>query len=539
MSGTIDHLGKYELRQILGKGAMGVVYEGFDPVIARRVAIKTVRLPDAGDADAQEELARFRREAQAAGRLSHPNIVGVFDYGESDTLAYIVMEFVDGQTLKSMLDRQERLALPDIIRVMEELLRGLGYSHDHGVIHRDIKPANIIITDDGRVKIADFGVARIEASSMTQAGTMIGTPAYMSPEQFTGQPVDARTDLNAGGVLLYQLLTGDKPFEGSISSIMHKVLNIEPPAPSALSIMVTPELDAVVRRAMAKRPQDRFTSAQAFASALAEAGHAPADADATMIAPSTKITEPRIQPPRRRFVSILGLTLAVLIGGGVAGYVALGGKPRPGKINLTSQLTSLLTPLPCALLHVNSHATIGGMIGTGRPNAALDAAIKSLPVTNAAQPVSSAYCNVLDTVAPYDGLFSHTGFSLSLTGGTTLKDGALIKISLTTPRFPAYVTVDYFSHDGSVLHVHPSAQLLPPHSAFMAQNGGAIGTVGPPYGEDLIVAIASSKPLFAASRPEAETASAYLPAVGQALLAEQAAGGTLAITALKLDTAAK
>ncbi len=237
-----DRLGKYEVRGTLGKGAMGTVYDGWDPIISRKVAIKTVRLPDAADIDAQEELARFKREAQAAGRLTHPNIVGVFDYGETDELAFIVMEFVDGRDAEGASStRSERMPVAVIGRVMADLLAGLQYSHDRGVIHRDIKPANIMIVGgdghgSGQAKIADFGIARIESSNMTQAGTIMGTPAYMSPEQFMGQTVDARTDIYSSGVLLFQLLTGERPFEGSMATIMHKALNTQPPKPSELSV---------------------------------------------------------------------------------------------------------------------------------------------------------------------------------------------------------------------------------------------------------------------------------------------------------------
>jgi eukaryotic-like serine/threonine-protein kinase len=288
---TIEALGKYEIKRPLGRGAMGTVYEGWDPIIARRVAIKTVKLPDNADPETEEALARFRREAQAAGRLTHPNIVAVFDYGETNDLAYIVMEFVDGPPLKTLLDKQERFALTDTIRVMEDLLAGLQFSHERGVVHRDIKPANVMLTSSGQAKIADFGIARIESSSMTQAGTLLGTPAYMSPEQFMGQVVDARTDIYSSGVLLYQMLTGERPFEGGMSAIMHKALNTEPPAPSQLSVTAPPSFDAVVRRAMAKRPEDRFASASAFAEAMRTALTNPAEPavsedEATMVAPS-------------------------------------------------------------------------------------------------------------------------------------------------------------------------------------------------------------------------------------------------------------
>ena len=279
------NLGKYEIRRTLGRGAAGTVYEAWDPIIARQVAIKTVKLPDSHDSDAQEEITRFRREAQAAGRLTHPNIVGVFDYGETDDIAYIVMEYVDGESLKAVLDRKERFPIPEIIRVMDELLAGLAFSHERGVVHRDIKPANLMLTKQGRIKIADFGIARIESSGLTQVGTIMGTPAYMSPEQFTGQVVDPRTDLYSAGVVLYQLLTGERPFEGSMTAIMQKALNSTPPKPSEIAVTAPLAFDAVVQRAMAKRPEQRFASAAAFSEALHAAQDAPIaiDDDATIV----------------------------------------------------------------------------------------------------------------------------------------------------------------------------------------------------------------------------------------------------------------
>src|SRR5215472_1364143 len=293
----IEALGKYEIKRTLGRGAMGTVYEGWDPIIARRVAIKTVKLPDSADPETEDALARFRREAQAAGRLTHPNIVAVFDYGETNDLAYIVMEFVDGPSLKTLLDKNERFALADTVRVMQDVLAGLQFSHERGVVHRDIKPANVMLTSSGQAKIADFGIARIESSSMTQAGTVLGTPAYMSPEQFMGQVVDARTDIYSSGVLLYQLLTGERPFEGGMSAIMHKALNTEPPPPSQLSVTAPPSFDAVVRRAMAKRPEDRFPSASAFAEAMQAALAKPA-APVTAVDEVTLVaaTQPRPAP---------------------------------------------------------------------------------------------------------------------------------------------------------------------------------------------------------------------------------------------------
>jgi serine/threonine protein kinase len=292
-----EKIGKYEIRGTLGRGAMGVVYDAFDPLIQRRVAIKTVRLlREDEDPEAAEGLARFRREAQAAGRLQHPNIVGVYDYGETGEFAYLVMEFVDGRSVKAALDAQERFPIPEIARVMHQLLDALQYSHEHGVVHRDIKPANMMLTRDGRVKVADFGVARIESSNMTQVGTVIGTPAYMSPEQLAGQTVDSRSDIYSAGVVLYQLLTGDRPYHGSnLTSIYHQALNAEPVPPSKLAVTVPPAFDPVVARAMAKRPAERYANAAEFAIAVDAAANqgaavfAPDDEpDATVVTRSVK-----------------------------------------------------------------------------------------------------------------------------------------------------------------------------------------------------------------------------------------------------------
>ena len=358
-------LGKYEIRGTLGRGAMGVVYDGWDPLIARRVAIKTVPLPTSPDPETAEEIARFRREAQAAGRLTHPNIVAVYDYGETSELAYIVMEYVDGPTLKQRLDMKERFTADSIGRVMGDVLAGLQFSHDRGVVHRDIKPGNIMLTSDGQAKIADFGIARIEMSSMTQAGTMLGTPAYMSPEQFRGEPADARTDVYSAGVLLYQLLTGERPFEGGLTTIMHKVLNTDPPAPSDLSGTVSPALDAVVRTAMAKRPQERFASAAAFAEALRAALAAPArlppaaaedeEGEATLVrsvrpaatARSAMSTPPKppaadaVTPARSRLPLFGGVGLAVvLVLAGAGWFFTRPAAPPP------EQQTARATPTP-------------------------------------------------------------------------------------------------------------------------------------------------------------------------------------------------
>ena len=283
---TLTQLGKYAIRRELGKGAMGIVYEGFDPVIERIVAIKTI-LPQQLQADeAAQVLARFKREAQAAGRLNHPGIVAVYDYGEAvvdedhtmvageaadkarQRVAFIAMEFVKGKELREFFEANERFALKDVGRLMGEILDAMAHAHANGVVHRDMKPANLIVLADGKVKVADFGIARVEKSELTQVGTVMGTPAYMSPEQFMGQPVDGRSDIFSCGVILYQFLTGEKPFTGNSTTIMYKVLHEEPLAPSLLNVALPASFDAVVKKAMAKNPGERYQTAQEFAQAI-------------------------------------------------------------------------------------------------------------------------------------------------------------------------------------------------------------------------------------------------------------------------------
>jgi serine/threonine-protein kinase len=270
-----DRLGRYEIRRTLGRGAMGVVYEAYDPMIKRRVALKTIRGDQLTGEDAATVLARFRREAQAAGRLNHPNIVAIYDFDEDEGTSFIAMEYVEGRDLKTAFEGHERFANAEIVRIMSEILDALGYSHRQGVIHRDIKPGNVFLLEDGTVKVADFGIAHIESSSLTQVGSVMGTPSFMSPEQIQGLPVDGRSDLFAAGVILYQFLTGERPFAGSATTTMQKVLKQDPLPPSTLNVQLPEAVDAVVQKALAKRPEDRYPDARAFAEAL-RAAMAPA-----------------------------------------------------------------------------------------------------------------------------------------------------------------------------------------------------------------------------------------------------------------------
>ncbi|HSS71460.1 MAG TPA: serine/threonine-protein kinase [Casimicrobiaceae bacterium] len=265
----VSNIGKYEIRREIGRGAMGVVYEGYDPAIKRVVALKTIRSDQLASDQPEAVIARFRREAVASGRLNHPNIVAIYDLGEDNGTWFIAMEYVQGRELKECFQDNERFKTTDIVRIMSQILSALDYSHRQGVIHRDVKPANIFLLPDGSVKVADFGIAHIESSNLTQAGTVMGTPAYMSPEQIMGLPVDGRSDLFSAGVILYQFLTGERPFAGSTATTtMQKVLKEEPLAPSTLNVQLSPAMDAVVRKALAKNADERFQTAREFAEAI-------------------------------------------------------------------------------------------------------------------------------------------------------------------------------------------------------------------------------------------------------------------------------
>jgi eukaryotic-like serine/threonine-protein kinase len=262
-------IGKYKITRPLGKGAMGMVYEGFDPIIERKVAIKTILAEYLDAADMEEAVARFKREAQAGGRLQHPGIVGVYEYGHEGDMAFIVMEYVEGQELKRMISGGKRLDLIDIFEIMKQLLAALDYSHKQGVVHRDIKPANLMIQPGPKVKVMDFGIARLESSSLTQVGTVVGTPTHMSPEQLMGLPADGRADLWSSGVILYELLTGVSPFiADSPMTVMHKVLQSEPERPTLLNPSLPPGFDNILTRALAKKPDDRFQNAREFSATL-------------------------------------------------------------------------------------------------------------------------------------------------------------------------------------------------------------------------------------------------------------------------------
>lgn len=264
----IDKIGKYHIIEMLGKGAMGVVYKALDPDINREVAVKTIRF-DLSDGDDEEMMERFMREAQAAGKLDHSNIATIYDVGREKDLTYIVMQYVKGQSLQQVIVKKKKFSPKEINDIIIPLCEALEYAHQHGIVHRDIKPANILIDLRGKPNVVDFGVARIETSTLTQSGTTIGTPSYMSPEQIMGKRVDNRADIFSLGVILYELAAGQRPFSGgNISTLMYKIVNEEPPHITEVEKSLPANYENIVEKALAKDPKDRFQSCLQFAAAL-------------------------------------------------------------------------------------------------------------------------------------------------------------------------------------------------------------------------------------------------------------------------------
>jgi TonB family protein len=291
----------------IGDGAMGRVWRGHDPLIGRPVALKTVKSEYLTRETRDEYLQRFRREARAAGLLSHPNIVSLYDVGDD----YFVMELLEGATLGDLIRARGRLPLDEVLALLEPVADAIDYAHRSGVIHRDIKPANIMVQPDGRPKLMDFGVARLETSIMTAPGHFFGSPSYMAPEQITSSDATPRSDLFSLAVVAYEALTGQRPFSGdSITAIIYQVVNGSAPPPTSLVTDLPASYDDVFQRALAKKPEHRFSTARSLMEALRGEAFEPPAREAT---------------PPVESVSVLGLDVPEIVGGGTPPRAALGG----------------------------------------------------------------------------------------------------------------------------------------------------------------------------------------------------------------------
>ncbi|OQA33773.1 MAG: Serine/threonine-protein kinase PrkC [Betaproteobacteria bacterium ADurb.Bin341] len=274
---SLAPLGRYQIIREVGRGTMGIVYEAFDPKLERTVALKTVHvMPDSPES--LEFEARFQREAKAAGRLSHPNIVTVYDAGEENRTAYIALEFLEGKSLREIIDSGARLTVEEITAYAIQMAEGLDYAHRAGIVHRDVKPANIVISSRGQIKISDFGIAQLPSGDLTQAGTILGTPKYMSPEQIRGERLDGRSDLFSLGVILYELVTGKHPFTGEgLATIMYKILHEQPVDPALENPGCPPGIRQIIACCLAKDKEERYSKAADVAADLRQMAEIPPD----------------------------------------------------------------------------------------------------------------------------------------------------------------------------------------------------------------------------------------------------------------------
>ena len=263
-----ENIGRYKVLEGIGFGAMGAVYKAFDPLIKRTLAIKTIRLDIPRQSPQYRSfIERFYHEARISGTLSHPNIVTLFDIGEESGIPYLAMEFVDGQTVAALIEKGHRFVPEKVISLASQIAAAIDYAHGKGVIHRDIKPSNLILYEEDRVKVTDFGIAKLADSEMTQSGTLLGTPSYMSPEQAMGDKLDGRSDIFSLGVCCFEMLSGEQPFPGTnVTSILYKLVHVDPVEPANLEMhgLVPQKWHEVFGKVLAKKPDDRYQTATAF-----------------------------------------------------------------------------------------------------------------------------------------------------------------------------------------------------------------------------------------------------------------------------------
>jgi serine/threonine protein kinase len=349
-----ESISRYKLVRELGRGAMGVVYEASDPNLGRTVALKAILANTIGS-NPQEVTERFKNEARAVGALSHPNIVTVFDAGEDQGILYIAMERLEGETLEAYLAQRRTIPLGQAIDITRQVCAALDYANSKGIVHRDIKPANVMLTSNGTAKITDFGLART-AEAITMTGHVMGTPHYMSPEQVRGRPVDVRSDLFSVGVMLYEMLTGERPFEGqSITTIMYKIVHENPTPPRALDSSIPSGLSAVIERSLAKAPEDRYQSGAALVNALEnykniQADHSRTNAGTLELPASSPQTQvlanatSTATPPRRSGKSLIVVSLVLMVIVGLIAYRRFNKPKAPESPNQQPETTAQTVP---------------------------------------------------------------------------------------------------------------------------------------------------------------------------------------------------
>jgi serine/threonine-protein kinase len=535
-----EKLGKYKIVAVLGEGSMGIVYKAIDPDIQEYVALKTIHKKLLEGKDRAVILQRFINEVKAGRLLRHPNIVAMYDYQEDEDTCFLVMEYIEGTTLKETIQEHPDLGKEEICRIMSQLLDGLQEAHKQGVVHRDIKPENLILKEDGDVRIADFGVARLDSSTMTTDGSILGSPSYMSPEQCMGKQVDARSDLFSAGVVLYQLLTGEKPFSGmAFMETMQQILHVQPAMPSTRNPVLESEWDAVVNKALAKHVDDRFQTATDFKQAL------------TKIVGHQFVDRRELKPSR--WLQWLGLSLiiAVLAGGywwatqpkklvkdnqsPVVTTTPISKVEADNTVSMDQQLNQLLTKYECDELSytidVDDAISVSGYVSEDQ-NEALKSALSRLSakfnqqIDNKLIPLLALNCEALSILQPFveKNKVQKHGLQIEASQHSSVYvQGERPVFEVITPDFAGYLYVDYFMADGKVFHLLPTN--IDSQSQFEAQQQVLIGNNGTsrqwqivkPYGKEIMSVIVSDLPLFVGETNDIEASETYLSKLRLAL----------------------
>lgn len=529
-----DYLGKYQILSLLGRGSMGRVYKAKDPDIDQLVAIKTIQREFLENAVDTEVLQRFKNEVIASRRLKHARIVSTYEYNEGDEVGpFIVMEYVAGQSLADLIKAKVRLSVSDAFDYMQQILSALAYAHDNNVVHRDIKPANIMINEAKQIQIMDFGIAKLESSDLTMAGTILGTPSYMSPEQCMGQNVDARSDLFSAAIIFYQMLTGSKPFAAdSQMATLHQIVNTPAIEPSELVATCTLEIDQLMAKALAKSPDKRYQTAQAFADKLEELKEGALRAerdqvgnDVTVIyAQAGQVSKSKYMPYKTLKYILL---LAGLMGAGWGIYSAMlaplpankvrpSAEPLPETALLKAQLRLFFKQYPCSSFEVipvkERQFKLTGFVPSGTLGLlqqALSGVVDGEIIMNLKQ-VNAGNCDVIKAIWPYHQKGQALHFTLGK-NGHSFKKGDHLTLDVVLPDFAVYLNIDYIQADGTVVHLLDNRYIDPEKVGNILKLGNnKEWAVTEPFGVDMLIATVSKNAIFSFSREPFENKVSYL-----------------------------